>query len=278
MRNDKMQQIATFRFGVIHDLVGNVELSSGEQERLIREKCDRKRVILFSTKTRISRSTILRWVKLYKESGGKLDALVTRARSDQGLTRTIDEETGLALIRLREEFPRATISHIISEMNARGLVRPGTQLATSTVYRFLHRRGLMKSARAVPEDRRRFEAEHPNDLWQCDCMHVPVGEHDGRRRKTCLLAFIDDHSRLVPHAEFYLSDSIAAFVQALEEALAAHRPCRRSNTDRQAHVSNLGAPGLTRRCTDTHGPCHPAGDGTVPRTSPRPGRRHHKPF
>ena len=75
MDEDKKRQIATFRFGVIHDLVGAVELEPGEQERLIREKCDRKWVIPFSDKTRITRSTILRWVKLYKDSGGKLEAL-----------------------------------------------------------------------------------------------------------------------------------------------------------------------------------------------------------
>ena len=40
--DDKRQQIATFRFGVIHDLVGHVELEPGEQERLIREKCANK--------------------------------------------------------------------------------------------------------------------------------------------------------------------------------------------------------------------------------------------
>ncbi len=74
MDEDKNRRIATFRFGVIHDLVEGVELSPGEQERLIREKCGRKWVIPFSDKTRITRSTILRWVKLYRDSGNKLEA------------------------------------------------------------------------------------------------------------------------------------------------------------------------------------------------------------
>ena len=38
MDDEKKQQIATFRFGVIHVLVGHIELEPGEQERLIREK------------------------------------------------------------------------------------------------------------------------------------------------------------------------------------------------------------------------------------------------
>ena len=69
MDQENRQRVAVFRFQVIGDLVGNAELSPGEQERLIREKCERKWHIPFSSKTRLTRSTILRWVKLYKESG-----------------------------------------------------------------------------------------------------------------------------------------------------------------------------------------------------------------
>ena len=98
MDTDKSRQISTFRFGVIHDLVGVIELGPGEQERLIREKCERKWVIPFSDKTRITRSTIMRWVKLYKDSGSKLESLCNQDRSDQGKSRAIDQETSLALI------------------------------------------------------------------------------------------------------------------------------------------------------------------------------------
>ena len=101
MDEDKKSRVSTFRFGVIHDLVGHVQLERGEQEALIREKCDRKWVIPFSDKTRITRSAILRWVKLYRDSGGKLEALANHDRSDNGMSRAIDEETAMALTQLR---------------------------------------------------------------------------------------------------------------------------------------------------------------------------------
>jgi transposase InsO family protein len=246
MDEDKKKQIATFRFGVIHDLVGHVELSPGEQERLLREKCDRKWVIPFSDKTRITRSTILRWVKLYKDSGSKLEALTNHDRCDQGKSRVIDEETGLALIRLRDELPKATTARLLKEMNTRRLVSPGLALTPATVYRFLLHNGLMKATQAIPEDRRRFEAELPNDLWQSDCMHGPVVEHECKKRKTYLLAFIDDHSRLVPHACFYLSESLECYLKALEEALLTRGLPRRIYTDngsafRSHHLDHVTA-------------------------------------
>lgn len=246
MDDEKKQQTATFRFGVIHDLVGHVELEPGEQERLIREKCGRRWVIPFSEKTYISRSTILRWIKLYKDSGGKLESLCTQDRSDQGESRAMDQETSLALMRLRRELPKATVPRLISEMNKRGLVSPGVTLNPSTVYRFLHGHDLMELVRAVPEDRRKFEAELPNDLWQVDCMHGPRVEENGRQRKTYLIAFMDDHSRLVPHGEFFLSETVKSFLVALEGALLTRGLPRKIYTDngaafRSHHVEHTAA-------------------------------------
>ncbi len=184
MEEEKKKQIAAFRFGVIHDLVGHVALEPGEQERLIREKCGRKWVIPFSEKTYISRSTILRWVKLYKDSGGRLQSLCTQDRSDQGMSRAMDQETSLALMRLRKELPKATVPRLISEMNKRRLVSPGVTLNASTLYRFLHGHDLMQLTTPVPEDRRRFEVELPNDLWQVECMLGPRVALEGNQSET----------------------------------------------------------------------------------------------
>ncbi|MFC1835519.1 DDE-type integrase/transposase/recombinase [Thermodesulfobacteriota bacterium] len=246
MHDDKVQQIATFRFGVIHDLVGHVDLEPGDQDRLIREKCAKRYRIPFSEKTSISRSTILRWVKLYKDSGCKLESLCTQDRSDQGKSRAMDQETSLSLVSLRKEFPRATVPRLIAEMNKRKLVSPGVTLNPTTVYRFLHRHDLMERVRAAPEDRRRFEAELPNDLWQLDCMHGPRVEHEGKRRKTYLIAFMDDHSRLVSHGEFFLSESVKPVLVSLEGALLTRGLPRKIYTDngaafRSHHVEHVTA-------------------------------------
>jgi putative transposase len=246
MSENKKIRIATFRFGVIHDLVGGVELGPGEREALLREKCERKWVIPFSDKTRLTRSTILRWVKLYKDSGGKLEALINHDRSDNGSSRALDDETAAAVIRLRRELPKVTVARLIEEMSLRGLVTPGLILSPATVNRFLNSNNLMKPTQVVPEDRRKFEAELPNDLWQSDSMHGPHVGHDGKMRKTYLLAFIDDHSRLVPHGEFYLSESMASYVKALEEALLTRGLPRKLYTDngaafRSHHLEHITA-------------------------------------
>ena len=231
MDEEQQKEIATFRFGVIHDLVGGVVLESGEKERLIREKCARKWSIPFSNRTRIGRSTIIRWSKAYQDAGGKLEALYPGTRSDRGSSRSLSDETEAALMVLRREMPLAPVRKIISEMRRRGLAGPEVEINKSAVYRFFHAHGLMKTAALVPEDRRKFEAEMPNDLWQSDCMHGPMVLSGGKQRKTYLLAFIDDHSRLIPHAAFYFTEGTASFLDALQNALATRGLPRKLYTD-----------------------------------------------
>jgi putative transposase len=216
MTEEQKKQVATFRFGVIHELVNTKELSRGEQERLIRDKCARRWSIPFSNRTRIGRTTILRWIRLYKGSNGRFESLVASSRSDRGASRSMDEETSLSLIGLRDEFPRITISALISKMRE---ANPGVKLNASGVNRLLKREGLVKPAEQKAEDRRKFEAEFANEIWQSDVMHGPMVRVGEKMRKTYLIAFLDDHSRLVPHGEFYLSEVLACFLDAFEKGL-----------------------------------------------------------
>lgn len=219
MNDEQKMEVATFRFGVIHDFISGAHLEFGEQERLLKEKCKRRWPIPHSTRTHLTRSTILRWIKRYRGSNGKLTSLYPFDRSDRGVSRGLDEETALALISLRKEMPKSTVPYLIETMDKRGLVSPGVGLNLSNVYRFLHGQDLMNPEQRPPQDRRKFEVELPNDLWQSDAMHGPRVEVEGLMRKSYLLAFIDDHSRLVPHGQFYLSEGINSYIDALEQAL-----------------------------------------------------------
>jgi hypothetical protein len=51
-------------------------------------------------------------------------------------------------------------------------------------------------------------------------MHGPKVMVDQKRRKTYLIAFLDDHSRLIPFAQFYLSENVGAFMDAFYKALS----------------------------------------------------------
>jgi transposase InsO family protein len=219
MDEEHKKQVAVFRFGVIADFVAGARLPRGDTRRLLAEKCARKWTIPFSDRTRIGRTTIRDWVARYETSGRQLEALYPKDRADSGRSRSIDEDTAANLVLLRQQMPKATVATLIQTMEKRGLVNPASQLAHTSVWRFLTQHGLMSAAPAGAVDRRKFEAELPNDIWQSDVMHGPKVLVDDRHRKTYLIAFIDDHSRLISFGAFYLSENLDAFLGAFELAL-----------------------------------------------------------
>ncbi len=243
MIEERKKQVGIFRFGVISDFVNKSRLTRKERRLLLREKCSRKWEIPFSGRTRISQGTIRRWIRMYD---GTLESLYPQDRCDQGQSRAMDEDTCLSLKRLKEELPDATVFNLISEMKKRKLATPGICLNPSTVYRFLHHQGLMDNNAVTPRDRRRFEAPLPNEIWQSDVMHGPKVLVDDRMRKTYLIAFMDDHSRLVPHGEFYLTERLASFLNAFEQALSKRGLPRKLYVDngpayRSKHLEEITA-------------------------------------
>jgi putative transposase len=98
-------EVALFRFGVISELVAS-RLEPGELTELIYQKSEQHWHIPGSHRTRVSAATVRRWLRLYERGGRELSALMPARRCDRGCSRTVDDETRGALIRLRKERQR----------------------------------------------------------------------------------------------------------------------------------------------------------------------------
>ena len=214
MDNEGREKVALFRFGVISSLVARKGMSWGEREELIRGIVAKSWEIPGSPRSSISRSTVLHWLSLYERAGAKVEALQPRPRCDRGTTRALDAETEAALVALKRELPAASLPVLLKMARQRHLLPAKISVSLPSLYRLFKRHGLDKDAR-LPEDRRRFECELANDLWQSDCMHGPRVLVDGKMRKSYLFAIIDDHSRLIPHAQFYLAENLESFRDCL---------------------------------------------------------------
>ena len=219
MNEEAKSKVAQFRFGVIHDLIGERRLDRGERKRLLKEKSSCIWEIPYSERSYISVSTILAWVRRYEKGGRRLESLYPEPRNDRGRPRALDDETVLSLVELKKQIKGASLPVILREARLRKILPQGTTVHPSTIYRLFRQRGLMTRQEAV-EDRRRFEAELPNDIWQSDCMNGPQVTVEGKARKAYLFAFLDDMSRLICHAEFYLNERVETYIGALRVALA----------------------------------------------------------
>ena len=218
MDKDKREKVALFRFGVISRLLW-VKEDERRQEALLREITSTAWEIPFSKRTALGRSTVLDWLKKYRDSGNKIESLEPQQRSDKGKARSLDEETEQTLVRLKTELKGASLPVILRVARERKLLPPDFHASVQSLYRLFQRRGLNEPQELKP-DLRRYETELPNDIWQSDCMHGPPVIVEGKVRKSFLFAFLDDHSRLIPHGEFYLQENLKNLTDCLIKALS----------------------------------------------------------
>jgi len=212
------EEVALFRFGVIGDLVHLAPGTKGLYARL-REKATIDYRIPGSMRVRIAEETIRGWLRHYRKGG--LDALKPRVRRDAGQSHALPREVLDLLLSTKEDKPELSVQFVIKEVLASGKVPKGLSLAPSTVHRLLSRAGLMakKSDEATSKDRLRFTFEKAGDMWMSDVMHGPAVLVGGKRRKTYLIAFIDDATRVIAFAAFALSENTATFLPVLKEAV-----------------------------------------------------------
>jgi transposase InsO family protein len=217
-RQDR-QATALFRYGLIADLIHLPAGSRGLYARL-REKAAADYSIPGSTRARVAPETLRHWLKAWRRGG--FDALLPKGRADQGRSRALPQALADALLSLKEEQPHLSIPQLISAVA--GSVPDTVTPAPSTVHRLLKRAGLMDNAANAAEsaqDRRRFAFAHPGQLWMSDVMHGPSVLLPGTRtrRKTYLIAFLDDATRVVPYCAFALSENTQAFLPVFKQAL-----------------------------------------------------------
>lgn len=216
---DLRHAIALFRYGLIADLVHLPPGTKGLYQRFA-EKTAAQYTIPGSTRTRVAAETLRDWLKRYRAGG--FDALLPQPRADRGQSRALPEAVVDLLVTLKEDQPRLSVPLLIRAARAGGQVPPELPLPSSTVHRLLSRRGLMRKDLGAPTeaDRRRFAFAHAGELWMSDVMHgPPVGVGGKLKRKSYLIAFLDDATRVVPFAAFTLSENTAAFLPVFKQAL-----------------------------------------------------------
>ena len=106
---ERREKIALFRFSLINPLLSRTDLGRGDQERMIREVSEREWEIPGSARSRITRATLLRWLKRYQDSGQRLESLQPLDRRDKGRTKCVDAELEAALVALRRELCSTTL-------------------------------------------------------------------------------------------------------------------------------------------------------------------------
>jgi transposase InsO family protein len=220
---DRPTEIALFRYTLILPLIRG-QYPPGGKDTLRQQIARRRYDIPYSSRRSVSVTTLARWERIYRERG--FDGLKPHPRADRGDCRTISSETLDRAETLKREQPLRSARSIIRilSLDATNPI-PEIRIAPRTLRRQLARRGAT-AARLLTEQRpkpyRRFERSHFGDLWQGDAMHgpyLPDPADPDRQRQVFLFAFLDDHSRLVPHAQFYWNEQLPRMEDCFKRAI-----------------------------------------------------------
>lgn len=132
----------------------------------------------------ISRTTGYRWWQRFSETGS-ITSLHERSRRPHRSPSktTLEDERCVAGLRKRYGWGGKKLKVLLE--------RKRVFLTLTTINRILKRNGLINRKDSHSPATRRFEREHPNELWQMDFK----GDFNMRRGRCYPLSILDDHSR-----------------------------------------------------------------------------------
>ena len=212
------ENISLFRFQVIAPLLNLEREPKGTLDRMLQKLSAHSWEHPRLGAVQYSQGTIEHWLYAYRSGG--LEALAPQARRDRGRSRAIDEETANRIEELARGETGLDGPGILKELGADPAFKERAP-SLSALYRFVKAHGLALRAGAsiVGRDHRAYEFDLAGDCWQMDIMYGPnLPTPKGTRRRTYLLAILDDATRLIAHAQFYFEQHLITLKDALKQA------------------------------------------------------------
>ncbi len=173
-----------------------------------------------------------------KKSRDPIEILRVKRRSDASQSRVLSLEVKNAIKNQYREHPgwsyqlhRDNLAVIAKQFSP-----PVEKISYSTLYRYMIAQGLRKkrvvkqkntagavmaAERLASREVRSYEVDHVNALWHLDFHHGSrkILDQQGQWRKPLLLAILDDHSRLICHAQWYFDETAESLTQGFMQAL-----------------------------------------------------------
>ncbi|MFJ9753110.1 DDE-type integrase/transposase/recombinase [Streptomyces chartreusis] len=207
-RAERAHQVALFRYQLIRE-AADAALSPRQRGATVRAIAARVHADPFGKPVKVTRGTVDRWLRLWREGG--FDALLPPTR--QVTPRTPQEVLDLAAA-LKRENPTRSTAQVVRILQQ----HLGWGPSYRTVHRHLQRLELLtRPDGQAPEAFGRFEATRPNELWVGDALHGPkIAGH-----KAYLFAFVDDNSRAVVGHRWGGAEDSVRLAAALRPALAS---------------------------------------------------------
>ena len=223
MNESMRNEIAAFRFGLIAPIVQR-QLQPGERYALLKEIAQQRYTIPGSEKNTVSVRSLERYLQAYEAE--KFEGLKPQVREKRGTLQNHDPEVLKRAIELRKELTSRSVEQVIRILELEKAVPVGV-LKPRTLSRYFQDMGWSKRDlyHAVKKEFRQFEHNTPNDCWQADTQHtlyLPDPKNPEKRKKAYLIAIIDDHTRRIMHAEFFMEERYPRLERCVQKAVVKY--------------------------------------------------------
>ena len=233
MTSQEKENIALFRYSIISPLISGIATSASKMEYFV-SASEKEYTLPDGEKARYSIKTIERWFYTYKKYG--FDALKPVGRSDTGTQRKLDSDSEKAIKFYIEKYPRIQATTVYNKLIADGYISHG-DISRQTIGRYIKR---FKENNDIVTTReyRRYEAEHINDIWCCDTSYSFKLTVNGEKKRTYIIAIIDDASRCVVGIDVFFEDNYINFMSVLKSAVKKFGKPKLLNLDNGAPYKN----------------------------------------
>lgn len=183
-------------------------------------------------------STIERWYYRARHNANPVGQLKTKRRADAGQTRALTPRIKLSIHALHKAHPGWSYQLLTDNLRAQIAQDSTLGLCPSyaSVRRYMKSQGLIRQPRVRRRDSpgaqaaadrlesrevRSYEVDYVHGLWHLDFHHGSrkILSDDGQWHKPLLLAILDDRSRVICHAQWYLDETAETLVHGFCQAI-----------------------------------------------------------
>lgn len=216
MMQDMKQEIALFRYGILAPFITGTVEEGMSKKGFFKMASQRKYKYPDGKMVGVSMTTLARWHAAYAKGG--LEGLVPKRRADCGKSRKLDDDAKSQIEYLRKEYPRIPATMIHQKLMDNGTLGH-KELSLSTVTRYVSQLKT-ENGESANRDMRRYEREHINEAWYGDSSVAIYLNIDGKKKRTYVMALIDDHSRYIVGVDIFFSDTYLNLMGVLKSAVS----------------------------------------------------------
>ena len=222
---------ALFKYSIIAPFINGT--ANTDSVRVFANSASEKQYFFEGKYLTFKAETIRKWVSEYKKKG--YQELIRKTRSDKTKPRSFDEDILIRIDDLKTKFPKLRSTVLHKTLVDEGYFT-GNEISVRTFQRFVANRNYINLN--SNHERRAFRFEHPNDSWQTDTTQGPYIIIKGVKYKTYIIAFIDDHSRLIVGARAFFKDNAINMQSVFKEAIRLYGVPKQLYADNGGPYSN----------------------------------------